>query len=196
MLTFEEETHTYRVDGRRVPSVTQVLAPLFRWDLVPPETLERKRQIGNALHRAIHLELSGFTIDASTIDQSVMPFYNGWRAFRIECDYVPVLSEFRIHSLRSNYCGTLDSWGQLQGRPALIDWKTAATIDHAAVGAQTAGYLMALAEQGIGSLADGRFALQLLPNGRYKLHRYVSVFDDGARFLLLRAAFVDHEETA
>ena len=48
-FTFDPERHLYLVDGRPVPSVTQVLhsARLAAdYSMVPPDVLERKRIIG------------------------------------------------------------------------------------------------------------------------------------------------------
>ena len=48
-FTFEPERHLYLVQGRPVPSVTQVLhsAGLAAdYSMVPPDVLERKRIIG------------------------------------------------------------------------------------------------------------------------------------------------------
>jgi len=48
-FTFDPERHLYLVDGRPVPSVTQVLhsaALAADYSMVPPDVLERKRIIG------------------------------------------------------------------------------------------------------------------------------------------------------
>ena len=45
-LTFDEAAHEYRLDGRRLPSVTQLLAPLVDYSKVPRETLERAQALG------------------------------------------------------------------------------------------------------------------------------------------------------
>lgn len=59
VLTFDEATHTYRIDGAVVPSVTQVLAPLKDFSAIPPAVLERKRLYGSAVHKMIEREIKG-----------------------------------------------------------------------------------------------------------------------------------------
>lgn len=182
MLTFNSERHEYRWDDHIVPSVTQVLSPLFQWDKVPPHVLERKRQIGTAVHAAIHLELT-VGVDSASIDPAVAPYFNAWKCFRDSCDFEPVLVEYRVWHPELHYAGTFDEWGMLNGEPALIDWKTSMHLNYEAVGAQTAAYLTALSKSGIGALSDKRFALKLGSDGGFKLEPYRSLHDDFNRFM-------------
>lgn len=189
MLTFEPTKHHYHWSGRRVPSVTQCLEPLFDWTKVPAAVLERKRQIGVAIHAAIHLDLTG-GVDERSIDAACRPWWDAWRRFRDDMHFEPVLVEFRVFNSELGpgftYAGTLDEWGPLQGYPALIDWKTTFLVHADAVGAQTAAYLKALVRMGFGSLHDRRFALKLGGNGRYKLEQFRRIDDDWARFVSYR----------
>jgi hypothetical protein len=191
-LSFDPIEHRYTWNGRRVPSVTQCLEPLFDFSAVPPAVLKRKQQIGTAVHAAIHLELSG-GVDHTSIDPACRPYFDAWLRFREECVFEPVLVEYRVtndelgEALR--YAGTLDEWGYLGGYPGLIDWKTTMVLNVPAVGAQTAAYLKALARSGIGALSDRRFALKLGSDGRYKLERFRSIDNDWRTFVgYLRAA--------
>ena len=59
VLTFDPEKHEYRINGVLVPSVSQILAPLYDFSKIPRDVLERKRQIGTAIHKAIELDLLG-----------------------------------------------------------------------------------------------------------------------------------------
>lgn len=185
-LTFDPEAHRYWIDGRPVPSVTAVLEPLFDWNAVPFKVLERKRQIGQAVHQAIHLELT-VGVDAASIDPQCAPYFEAWKRFREECEFEPVLVEHRVaFSLGGlEYAGTLDEWGKLQGQPALIDWKCSMHLNYHATGAQTAAYLYALCAgtSGYGSLSDKRFAVKLGGDGRYKLERYRALDEDLQRFM-------------
>src|SRR5712691_6921904 len=57
-LTFEEEPHIYRIDGRIVPSVTQVLKGVFG-DLIWPWANEFAMERGRRVHQATHLWILG-----------------------------------------------------------------------------------------------------------------------------------------
>ena len=184
-LAFDPTAHRYTWNGARIPSVTQVLGPLFDWTKVPPALLEHKRQIGTVVHTAIHMELTG-GVDLSSIHPQALPYFDAWRRFRDECSFEPVLVEYRVCSDElgedHRYAGTLDEWGYLQGCQALIDWKTSMLLNYDAVGAQTAAYLKALVRSGIGALSDKRFALKLGADGRYELERFRKLDDDWQRF--------------
>jgi hypothetical protein len=55
-LLFEESTHTYKVNGKVVPSVTQVIraAGMMPWlDQVPPDTLRAACERGKRVHAVI-----------------------------------------------------------------------------------------------------------------------------------------------
>lgn len=195
MLSFDPVPHRYTWNKRPIPSVTQCLATLFDFASIPPAVLERKRQIGVAVHRAIDLELNG-TLRVSSVDPICQPYFDAFRRFRDECRFEPILIEYRVtnaelgESLR--YGGTLDMWGTVQGNPAIVDWKTSMLVNAPAVGSQLAAYLRALiAMRFDASVSDRRFALQLGGDGRYRLRRFTSLDDDWQRFVLqLRATVV------
>lgn len=55
MIEFDEETHTYLVDGIIVPSVTQILKVRFggKYDWVNHKTLQAAAERGTRIHKAI-----------------------------------------------------------------------------------------------------------------------------------------------
>lgn len=191
MLTFDPTPHRYAWDGKPVPSVTQILAPLNDWSAVPPSILERKRQIGTACHRAIELDLAG-KLDEQSIDPAVLPYFHAFQRFRDECRFEPIFTELRVTNNELGeplrYAGTTDIYGNLNGVPVLIDWKTSLLTNAPAVGSQLAAYLRALYRMGIASLSDRRIAVKLGADGRYKLERFRALDTDWQRFVLqLRA---------
>ena len=56
VLTFDEASHTYRIDGQVVPGVTSVLKPLTDYSMVPPADLQAAADFGKAVHRACELD--------------------------------------------------------------------------------------------------------------------------------------------
>lgn len=200
MLSFDPGPHRYTWNNRPIPSVTQCLAPLFDWSQVPPAVLERKRQIGVHIHHAIQLDMQCM-LDEKSLDPACVPYFNAWRRFRDDCHFEPVLIEYQVTNAELGedlrYAGTLDEWGQLNGYPALIDWKTSMLVNAPAVGSQLAGYLRALVTMGLGALSDRRFALKLGGDGRYRLQRFRALDDDWQRFVLqLRATVMLGTEAA
>ncbi|WP_297479816.1 hypothetical protein [Ferrovum sp.] len=145
-----------------MPSVTQILDQFSDYSMVPPHILERKRQIGTAVHAAIDLDLKG-ELDEETIHSAWGGYFDGWRKFQKESGFIVESSEQRIYSEKYRYAGTLDLVGTLSSGPALIDTKTTAVL-MPSVGPQTAAYA-----EGIGKPRIKRYALQLTPDGKYSL---------------------------
>lgn len=183
MLTFDADTHTYRWCGKVVPSVTQILDRFTDLSMIPRDVLERKRQIGTAVHAAIELDVAG-DLDESSIDESCAGYFKGWRKFRAESGFVATASEQMLYSKKYGYAGTIDLVGSLpKVEKALIDAKTT-TMLYPTVGPQTAAY---------SELANcqkaKRFALQLTPDGTY----FLEPLSDRNDWNVFAAALVLHK---
>lgn len=161
-LEFSEERHEYRLDNKILPSVTQVLAPLYNFDHVPADVLEHKRQIGNAVHKAVELSIHG-TLDHATVDPAVQPYFDAWNAFRRLVHWDAQQTEVRV-SHPAGYAGTADLVVRVDGLWWLLDIKSCASVSPA-VALQTAAYARAY-ESTYGVAIARRFALQLKPNGK------------------------------
>jgi hypothetical protein len=155
---FDYAQHAYTLDGRPIPSVTQILKATgasASFDEVPAHLLERKRQIGQAAHAATHfydegdfdaeMERAYFAQEAA---EPVRPYYDAWRKFRAERKFLPFLLETVVTSRRYWFSGTLDRFGAVHGHDKLVlcDIKCG-DPDDAAADLQTAGYVIALLEQ-------------------------------------------------
>ena len=66
-LEFDKATHHYTLDGRTVPHVTGALRVLQDYAGVPRDVLERKAEIGDAVHYATEL------VDADDLDDATLP---------------------------------------------------------------------------------------------------------------------------
>ncbi len=162
-LTFDEPTHTYRFKGEPVPNVTSILAPWADFSKVPRDLLERKRQIGTAVHKAIELDLAD-NLDYDQIDPVWAGYFGGWLNFKAQSGFVMEASEQKVFHKTLRYAGTLDLLGTLpKAGESLIDTKCCAILPRTA-GPQTAAY-----RDAIGSPKLRRFALQLSADGSYKL---------------------------
>lgn len=167
MIEFDPDTHTYRVDGAVVPSVTQILAPLHDFAGIPADVLDNAADRGTAVHKATELydlEL----LDEESLDDEVAAYLEGYRRFRADTGFEPERVETRVHSARYGYAGTLDRTGRLGRRKVLIDIKSGAQSP--VTGPQTAAYQQALEEM-TGAKVSRRYGLYLSP-GDYRLVPY------------------------
>lgn len=170
ILEFNEELHQYKLDGRIIPSVTTILSPLVDFSKIPVATLERKRMLGTALHKCIELHYLD-DLDTSTIHEDVAPYFNAFLKFLSESGFKVEKSEMRVFSKTYGYAGTLDLIGTLNKERVLIDTKSVAMLGQS-VGPQLAGYKQAYEELNPKLKIAKRFALQLKPDGTYRLPEY------------------------
>lgn len=174
-LAFDEDRHEYRVGGRLVPSVTQILAPLSSAEYrhVDRAVMEAAAALGTAVHKMIELDVRA-TLDTDSLSDGLRPYYGAWRNFRALSGFRMVLSESRVYSSRYGYAGTLDLAGWLGDRFAIIDAKRTAAVPRT-TGPQTAGYEQALREHAEHAVLwpkdtpIDRYALHLKTDGKWAL---------------------------
>ena len=138
MIAFDEATHTYTVDGKAVPSVTQVLAILNDYSGVPAGILERAKMFGSAVHRMIELDVAG-TLDHAKLDPALIPWLAQWHEACSDAEIKVTQTERMVYHPTLRYAGRVDIIGSVHGDPAILDLKTGTTIP-STVGAQTWAY--------------------------------------------------------
>jgi hypothetical protein len=176
-LRFDEASHTYTLGGRVLPSVTQVLKVIDpdQYAGIPREVLQRKREIGVSLHRAIELDVDG-TLDPESIPTEVAPYFEAWRRWvdAMHGRMRIIASERRAASPSYGYAGTLDLHAQILDDEWLIDVKSVATLSPL-TRIQTAAYARLVRDDPANPLRRG--ALQLRPDGRFVLDEHTSPTD-------------------
>lgn len=171
-LLFREEDHTYWLGERRLPSVSEVLVPVQNFDGIPESVLERKSAIGKAAHFACQIIDEGDEVDPDSLDPVVAPYVDGWRRFIDENKPTFEIIEQSLHDETLGYAGTPDRYGTLRGEKWVLDIKTVVTISPATA-LQTVAYRKLIASRvSEREPLIKRGAVQLLPNGRYKLHEF------------------------
>lgn len=181
MLSFDAESHTYTYAGLPVPSVTTILKPLMSFDRVPESVLERKREIGKAVHSAIELFLED-DLDLETMHPATLPYFEGFSKFLADSGFEPEASEERVFSEKWGYAGTLDLRGRVRGVGSIIDIKCTADLSPVTA-LQTAAYFDA-ARESVEGLVN-RYALRLKPDGTYDFVQYRKSTDLGVFLSLL-----------
>lgn len=191
---FDEASHTYTLDGVRLPSVTQLLAPIKPdFSMVPPDVLERKRALGVAVHLACELDDMGELDDDST-DAGVMQYVAGWRKFRADTGAAIVANEQRLFHPAMRYAGTIDRLAYLRLRNDseastwLLDLKTGDEA-YPSYGVQLAGYELLVrsnVDQGIATLNRG--TVHLRPDASYRFSQFKNP-NDAACFIACLSLF-------
>lgn len=127
VLTFDEPSHTYRLDGRVVPSVTQILKRVYPnvYSSIPPTVLDRKARLGTAVHRTIELWIKG-VLDEASVHAEVRPYLDSFLGWWDGVRVVGCQVEKQLYS-QAGYAMTRDFFGEIDGQAWLIDWKITAT---------------------------------------------------------------------
>lgn len=99
--TFDPATHTYRIDGRPVPSVTQVLGDVLPGWQASEWYLER----GRAVHACAAMIAKGQTF---THDPQIDGQVRALRRFFAEVKPLVLAVEQQVYSTSYRYAGTLD----------------------------------------------------------------------------------------
>jgi hypothetical protein len=169
---FEPEGHIYRdAQGIRVLSVTQVfeMLGLVSYKGIDPEVLERKSQIGIAVHKAIEYLLQ-HKLDWDTVDEAAMNYVVGaelwFRNMKFELEACEQQGIHLAHGMKYGF--QYDQRGSIiyQGRrrPVVVDLKTAVK-ESPTWALQTAGYTLAAPKIAEPYL---RVVLHLQKDGRVK----------------------------
>lgn len=138
MITFDRETHTYELDGRRLPSVTQIISALNPeiYAGVPEQIMQKKADYGQRVHEWVET----YVMTGRKKRQS--------ETMKLTTDQVKKIVDKErliIHSVEQivyteHYAGTYDMYGTWRGVPTLIDIKTTAELHEDLLSAQLGFY--------------------------------------------------------
>lgn len=192
--TFEESSHTYRDDrGRKLPSVTQVFALLNMVDYsrVKEEILERKSQLGIAVHSAVQYLCEG-CLDWDSVADEAMSYVVGAECWMKEQQFTSLAQEEQgvniVNGMAYGYMmdnrGTMVYKGRL--RHVILDLKTC-VAESPTWELQTAAYALAAPK-----LPNGekylRVILQLKADGKAKPHYFENREDENSFLYALYTA--------
>lgn len=174
MNLYDDQTHTYSMDGRIVPSVTQVLNDVIG---VPYQASDWHLERGRAVHACAAMIARG---EAFEHDARISGQVDACRRF-LAFTSAPVIEVETPHfSKPHGFAGTADLVLSIGGRPTIIDYKASATP---LLKYQLAAYgLLTGIKYGFGVVLheDGSFSVTTL----YKLDTGLK-----AKFLALLAAW-------
>lgn len=174
-ILFTEDTHEYILDGEVVDSVTTIVRSALgkSFPAAAMQAVERKRLIGNEVHRAIIEDLSGGEPEVS---MAAFAYLRSYRLFtgQYEIHRADVLFQEKIlASARHRFAGTVDL-GLARRGVLILDWKTQTVFDIPYVKAQLGGYALAY-EETAGVPPSHLWAVHLTPKqgvGAFKVEPF------------------------
>lgn len=165
-IRFDEVKHRYFLDSREIPGVTSILKGAGIIDTSWYNNVACQR--GTYVHRAICFHNRG-TLDESTLSPILAPYLGAYTRFLRESGFTPMRWEEIVYT--SQYAGTFDILGQLNGIYVLIDIKTGSMPKWA--GLQTQAYAAAVECMPDHKLKpQKRLGLQLKDTGAYSLTEF------------------------
>lgn len=163
-LLFEEASHTYTLDGKRLPSVTQVLEPLSGYAGIPAHILQNAAERGTAVHKICELYNNGIL---GEFDPALAGYLEAWKNFLLMSKLEVIFSELRMFHPTLHYAGTMDIFGVCKRKKIVLDIKSSAEL-MPSTGPQTAAY-EELVKVTLKETAQERWGVLLRADGTFKI---------------------------
>ncbi len=179
-LLFFDQGHRYTVDGQELPSVSQLCRFLSReiYGEINQYTLDAAASRGTKVHKATEaLDLYG-KVD---VDDDLLPYLNAYLKFRREHTVQWERVEYATYHPEDDYAGTIDRYGDVDGKRAVVDFKTTYTV-HKPLCAASLNLYRRMMEAN-GNRVDALYILHLRKDGNYKLVEF-PISDDLPNALL------------
>lgn len=140
---FDEATHTYTLDGKAIPSVTRIVRFLDAdVDRSRPWLRDMAAQRGTLVHRACALVDYGEPDVLDLLPPELHGYLTAYCNFLRDnpCDWKYIEAPFWCSYKGTEYAGTVDRYGKMNGVNTLLDIKTGAASSRARHTAQLTGY--------------------------------------------------------
>lgn len=172
---FDERLHQYTFNGRVVPSVSAILQPLtaMAYGGIDAQVLLNAARLGTAVHACTEYLDEG-ELDEATVDPKWAPYLDAYKAWKTAIR--PEILGIKMRLACSKFGGTIDRIVKIDRQLWIVDLKTTSQI-HKHVGVQLAAYA-ALAEKFTKKTGFRRAALQLKPDGTFKVREFSSITDE------------------
>lgn len=180
-LTFDQESHTYFIDEKPVPSVTQLTSIYGTMDVYEDDlmelTYEAAAERGIIMHSYIEHRLDGGDAADFEIPDAYQPYADAVELFLSEHTIEPMLVETALCGEADGvaFAGTPDFVGEFDGVLSILDWKVVSQVQKTKVGAQLSGYLSLCFCNGI--FPERLYCVQFLQDGTYRLYPVFTLSD-------------------
>lgn len=167
-LTFKEDTHSYFLGDVPIPSVSEIIKPIYKkiYGEIDSQALEMAADRGTRVHRAIEF-LSKYNL--YSVDSDVSGYISAYQKFRSDHKEWKLLhSEFKTYHKSLLYGMTIDQVCESPEGLVICDIKTTKTAHTNAWSVQLSAY-----KSGFESQYEKVFkivALQLFEDGNYVIH--------------------------
>ena len=172
--SYDPATHTYRIDGVAVPSVTQVVDVITASErsAINPAVLAQAARRGTLVHEYTESIDYGIPLEEIEIEPALAGYVQSWLRFKRDWLFTPLHIEKPLYDAEAGYAGRIDRIGTVNGRSAIVDIKTTTNFDRMAkiaLACQLAGYERLCMDEII-SAPYSKYGVQLKKDGTYTVH--------------------------
>lgn len=173
-LLFDADSHTYTLDGVKIPSVTGLISIMGddpqEFDELLDTVFGNAAERGTVLHGYLAHRLKGGDPDDYEMPAAYAGYADAVDLFIDEHDLDPLIIEEPFYGKAAGvtFAGTPDYFGGFDGKDAILDYKFVAVVNKAKVSAQLNGYATLLGSNGIG--VEAMYAVQFTKDGTYRLY--------------------------
>lgn len=166
IISFQEENHEYVVDGEVMPSVSEIIRFISRevYGEVTQYVLDNAADRGTRVHKATQMLDVVHDVEC---DEDIVPYVQAYASFIREHKPKWEKIEFSFYNPHCKYCGTVDRYGDLDGKKTLVDIKTSSALQKVLYGAQLNLYRMGLEANGFE--VERMVILHLTKDGKAKI---------------------------
>jgi len=171
VIDFDEAKHIYTIDGRAVPSVTDICSPITadHYGSINSAVLEMASRRGTAVHEATELiDLGSMPDDGPEIDGYINAYLDFLLDYQPKWEYIEWVGHYKGEYDGLEFCGTVDRAGHVGDEFWVLDIKTTASPtkeNYIATCCQTMAYAMILEA----ARSCDRKILYLKKDGSYRL---------------------------
>lgn len=180
ILTFDEASHTYKLDGIPLPSVTTIIGKVIEKSYYG--ATEWHMQRGTAMHKCAEMIAKGIEFEH---DPQIDGQVKALRSFFRDMKPKVYMTETMVSSRMYQYAGTLDLLAEIDGRKMIVDYKS--TIDDDLCGIQCAAYGMTDELKAVG--IKHAIGVHIKDDGTYKITTPYDLKKYGREFLAIRTVY-------
>lgn len=171
---FDPDTHTYFVNEKPVPSVTQLTDIYGSLNIQEGDdmelTLEAAAERGVLLHGYLEHRFKGGDREDYELPAAYEGYADAVDLFLDEHRLEPILVEAPLYGEDQGvvFAGTPDFVGDFDGVLSILDWKFVSRVQKTKVGAQLSGYMSLCLSNDI--FPEKLYCVQFLADGTYRLY--------------------------
>lgn len=166
ILEFRSDVHEYTVNGEVLPSVSEIIRFISRevYGDVVQSVLDNAADRGTRVHRATQMLDVVHDVEC---DEDIVPYVQAYVQFLRDHKPKWELIEHSFYNPECKYAGTVDRYGELDGKKTIVDIKTSSSLQKVLNGAQLNLYRMGF--EANGKEVERMVLLHLTKDGKYKV---------------------------